>query len=75
LTQKIEERPLTPPEYNPTDKSCLKCAHRDVCVIYRFASRFAATEFEKDAAPFKPENMAKICKVYNPLQRIEMQGD
>ncbi len=72
--QGITERPLAPPDYTPKDKTCLKCAHHDVCTIYRFASRFAGEEFPKEDQPFKPEDMARICKLYNPLQRLEGEG-
>ena len=74
--QEIKERPLAPADYQPKEKTCLKCAHRDVCVIYRFATRFAQEEFpDKESRPFKPDQMAKICGLYNPLQKIEALTD
>jgi len=72
--QEITERPMTPPDYQPKDKSCLKCAHHETCVIFRFAGRFVATEFTEGKAPFKPQEMAKICSLYNPLQRVNGEG-
>jgi hypothetical protein len=71
----ITERPMTPPDYQPKEKNCLKCAHHTTCVIYRYAVRFVQTEFPDNGKPFKPEETAKICKFYNPLQRIETITD
>lgn len=71
---RITTRPQAPPEYNPKEKTCLKCAHHEVCTVYRFAARFLGEEFPKDAQPFKPEEIAKICRLYNPLQRINGEG-
>jgi hypothetical protein len=81
--QEIQERRLTPDSYEPKEKTCLKCAKHDVCVIYRYAVRFLQSEFPSERAdepingpgtekqPFKAEETAKICRFYNPLQKIE----
>ncbi len=71
---------MTPPGYEPKEKNCLKCAHHTTCIIFKFAGRFIDSEFpsaaySKEERPFQPEQMAKICRFYNPLQRIEpIQG-
>lgn len=53
------------------EASCLKCAHMPVCLIFRAAQQIVA-QFPEDeetrgmAAPFRADDVAKICAYYAP---------
>ncbi len=51
------------------EQSCLKCAHFSVCYYYRAVAQVVAIrdeEAEKQFQPFKPEDVAGICRFYAP---------
>jgi hypothetical protein len=53
------------------EASCLKCAHMPVCIVFRGAQQIIA-EFPEDDetkganAPFRADEVAKICAYYAP---------
>ncbi len=53
------------PELNLT-KSCKSCAHVTVCQIFRVEVEYLNKEFGEKGLelPFKPEELAKICKFF-----------
>lgn len=51
------------------ERSCFKCAHLGVCYYYRATAQIVAIrdeETEKQFQPFKPEEIARICRFYSP---------
>ena len=53
------------------EASCLKCAHMPVCIVFRGAQQIVA-QFPEDeetkgaVAPFRADDVAKICAYYAP---------
>lgn len=48
------------------EKSCDKCAHLPVCVYFRATTSVVQKHSTEETAPFKPENLAMICKHFYP---------
>jgi len=55
------------------EASCLKCAHMPICIVFRGAQQIVA-QFPEDpeqegarvAAPFRADDVAKICAYFAP---------
>ena len=53
------------------EPSCKKCLHLMVCVIYRSNFEAMKENFpDLNLAPFKPDELAKICKYYSDAPRF-----
>jgi len=60
---------VKPPNGYIQGKTCLKCAHLNVCAVYRAIAPLIKSFEEKP--PFKPEDLAVICKEYLASYRIQ----
>jgi hypothetical protein len=45
-------------------KTCETCIHLKVCLAYKTVASFVASTW-KEGEPFKPENIAAICRYYH----------
>ena len=50
---------------NPELADCRKCSKNIVCTLYRGISTLIMNNWQGDSIPFKPENVAMICKHYS----------
>ncbi|MEM3191245.1 MAG: hypothetical protein QW292_03975 [Candidatus Parvarchaeota archaeon] len=57
-------------KYILNNATCFKCAHMATCLVFRdeqqIVAQFPTTEDGKNTAPFKADEIAKICVYYAP---------
>ncbi len=57
-------------DYILHNATCFKCAHMITCLVFRdeqqIITQFPPTEDGKNTAPFKADEIAKICSYYAP---------